>query len=941
MIPKKYSDMKNVVFKKLFLHTLLLWGIRVLMVAQNTATITMDFKAADSKYIYHDDIYYTMIGDQATFTIRVDSDDPISSVEALSYTLGTQTKKLPSSDYTLAKDGTITFDVDLSEEVNNAAISVSMTYSTTKKKNIEAKGSCSSPLTVNPAIVAPQYSSTDKQYVSSSASSITIGAQKAGTGGGTWVYSWNDGTYGRQLEFNPSKATPQKTTNVILTVKNLAPDNKTEWFKETISYPIYVYDIPTIQTHSIADKLHFYKKLPNGYWSVDVTGGGNKTEYWWYVNEKETKTQSNQFNPNTTANNTAVSNTVKLVIVTYADDNTELWRSKELFNEKYTVYPTATLSADRLTRSIYLGETASFSPSYNNGGYPNGNVYKWSGDITGNSKDITVKPTSAGTYTYVLQASNNYGEEVWETYEDQKYTLNVYPVPSSVITENIRYNNDFDGAQVIKDDHFTSTLTPARKSVTGDAISAIEKDIVAVSIANRDGAKQWSYSITDNGSPMSEPYQLSNTVGDHHLVITIVNGEGEVESPFRAEYKRSYHVYEVPEARRTAGYSDSYETCGGRQVPLSISVSGGHIGGWDYQWKKDGVAITNTQSTNYTENVNYSTSGDANKRSCLISANATYTLQGKKRYEKSIPFTINYWPEPHVISDFSITDIQNEKNSFTGDEYDFATRLNNTLQFSVARAVGGYGNPSIWVYQWSKDETAWKDYATTDKWESSFTEAAMSNMGNTKDYKDVVYSLRATNYQNGLWADNTIRKTIRIYNRPETPSTLIKKGSGASGTMIATINVSDTDSEKRDYYLVFGYEDAAGQEIKSYEKKQTNPGNTRFEANFSSTEVKDSNNRFFVYALWKYDDGISITSGKRYMDGVDEDWDGSDYFSSTRVTDAETTIIENVPSDIPSHYNIYAIDGSLIKNTGSLKSGIYLFETIANGERTVRKVMVK
>ena len=935
--------MKKSFIKKIFLYIVLLWGINMGMLAQKTAYVTMNFNVPDSKAVFADNTYYTMVGDHVSYTVQVDPTEPIGTMEHLSYTFNGQTFSLAPGDYALEANNTLTLDLPLEQEMTSAAFSIEMKYITAKNETIDALGECPNLITVLPTIVAPQCISSEKKYLTSSAPSITIGAQTAGTGGGTWVYSWSNGVTEQLINFNPATATVKATTDLTLTITNLAPDNKTEWYKETENYSIYVYDSPDVQPHSIADDLHFYKQLPDGNWSVDVIGGGSTIEYHWYLDGTEVDEKSNQFNPKTVVDNAIEKHTVKLMVVTYADDNKELWSSGELFNEEYTIYPVATLSADRLTKSVYLGESVTFSPTYNNGGYSGGNVYQWSGDAEGKSKDLTVTPASVGTYTYTLQASNNYGNVVWESFAPQTYTLNVYQIPSTAITENIHYSNDFEGAQTIPDENYTCTLTHEYKNAEGNRQLVIDSDVVDISVENRNGSEQWTYSVTDNGNLLSAPYRLPQTIGNHQLVISVVNGEGEVETPFRAEFKRSYQIYETPSANRTAGYNEAYETCGGRQIPMSITIVGGHDGGWQYQWKKDGTDIANATSTTYTDNIEYVTSGDADMKNYTIGANATYTLNGKRRLDTTIPFRISYWPMPQNISDFSIKDLQNEKNQFDGTSIDGATRVGNTLQFSVDRAVGGYGNPSVWSYIWRRDGAEIQNYTTTNGWKSSFDETVSYDIGINKGYKDVEYTLRVSNYQNGTWSDNTMSKTIRVYNRPETPTSLKKKGSGASGTMVATTGLTDTQLEGRQYFLVFGYEDAEGNEVKSFEKQQSNPGNTRFEANFSASEVNNSNNRFFVYALWKYDNAVAITSGKCYVDGADEDWDGSNFVAVTRsVLPESATGIDDTPSStMVDAQRVYTINGQLVKNSQSLPSGIYIIETITNGQRSTKKIVVK
>ena len=783
-------------------------------------------------------------------------------------------------------------------------------------------------------VLGSNYSTSDRTL-----KAITMGGSEQ------WAYLWN-GIQGDEsyIEMKPSLLPARVGTDIE--IKNYAPDGKTEWLVYKSSISTYFYDIPTVTTKSIADDLVFYKQLPESYWSVDVVGGGSTTEYLWYLNDTELKSENNQFNPETKATDAIVKGNVKLVVVTYADDGTELWRSDKLFNEEYTIYPQATLSADKLTKSIYLGETAIFSPSYNGGGFPSGNVYVWSGDIESASKDLTVSPTSAGTYTYVLKSQNKYGDNVWEVYDDQIYTLNVYQQPSCVITETIDYDSEFEGATVVPQTQKEVVLRYGDPAPNSSTLSMLKNDIVRFVLTNNGGAAEWSYRVTDNGTSLEAPYQLSQEIGSHQLVISVVNGENEMETPYREEYRCTYIYSSLPSAERASGCNETYETCGGNQIPLSISVSGNQEG-WKVQWKKDGKNLEGQTSYTYIDNVVYNDlSGDGDKRTSIVGANVTFLSGDKVRFDKTINFEINYWPEPRNISDFAIKDLYNENNKFTNDKsIDGATRRGNALMFMAERAAGGYGNPSVWKYEWTKNSSVLNTYTTVDGWESSFMENVDVVMGNTKDYEDIVYSLRTSNYQNGLWAaENIVSKTIRVYNRPATPTSLTKKGTGASGTMIAITNgLTDKDLEDRQYYLVFGYEDSHGNEIRSFEKQQTNLGNTRFEAQFSSSEVNNSNYRFFVYAKWKYDNNVEITSGKRYINGVDEIWDGSDYSGLTRsVVDGDASSIMDVSDSIERSYTrIYTLGGQMVRSSEHLPSGIYIIETLCNGKKSTQKVVVK
>ena len=99
-----------------------------------------------------------------------------------------------------------------------------------------------------------------------------------------------------------------------------------------------------------------------------------------------------------------------------------------------------------------------------------------------------------------------------------------------------------------------------------------------------------------------------------------------------------------------------------------------------------------------------------------------------------------------------------------------------------------------------------------------------------------------------------------------------------------------------------------------------------------------------------------ITSGKRYLSpkngsNVDEEWDGSTFDSVSLATrafilgsDEATEIQEITPSQENGdgiNNRVYSLNGQLIEDTNQMESGIYLFEAIENGQRIVKKVIVK
>lgn len=787
-------------------------------------------------------------------------------------------------------------------------------------------------------------------------------------GSDQWKYSWDDGSEEdcdkrewSEVITKPSEGLPKRVDTTII-IKNYAPDGETEWFAHSERISTYFYDEPQIiEEHSIADDLHFYKNFPEGVsWSVVVKGGGDTMVYNWFLNDKLMSSDKPNFRPEINMENEEIKGNIKLQIITYADDDKELWY-KECFNEDYIIYPPAALLSDEeITKSVYTGKTVKFSPDYNTGGFPDGNQYEWydaDGRLVGYSKDYEPSTNVAGTYVYMLQSKNMYGDEPWEIYPDQTFTLCVYDQPNVKINTHIDYNSEFDEeyAQTVDSEDISVQLTYDKPTQDSPTYLILEDDIVKISLEPSIGFNM-SCTVTDNGdklSPNSQyEYVLPQDKDMHQLVISIDDDEN-IEDFFSTKYECIYHRCPNPSATITEGYGDTYETCGGSLIEFSITTDGGDENGWSVQWKKDGKLVGQTSNT-YTDEIDYNSGGDGESTESKIFAEVSYSQGGKKRYVKDFSFTIICWPEPQNISDFAIEDVYkrimyNKDNKLTDDNsIDGATRKGNKLKFMAEKATGGFGNPSLWEYEWTKNGDILNIYTTTQEpWIASFEEELKMDLGPIKTYEDIVYSLTTSNINptdNSYGAKQTLSKTIRVYNKPETPTALVKKGNGTSGTMIAVTNgLTDADLEAREYYLVFGYEDSDGNELCAFEKQQTNLGDTRFEAQFTSSEVNNPNYNFFVYAKWKYANNVEITSGKRYVDWTNSEWDGSDYTGLTRsLDDGNTSSIVEIPhSSEHSYTRIYTLGGQMVNNSKYLTSGIYIMETLCNGTRTTQKIVVK
>ena len=82
---------------------------------------------------------------------------------------------------------------------------------------------------------------------------------------------------------------------------------------------------------------------------------------------------------------------------------------------------------------------------------------------------------------------------------------------------------------------------------------------------------------------------------------------------------------------------------------------------------------------------------------------------------------------------------------------------------------------------------------------------------------------------------------------------------------------------------------------------------------------------------------MEITSGLRYLNSVDEEWDGSSYSGVTRAVIANTTAINNINhvDDSATLQEYYSTSG--IKSNSPYKG----FNIIRMSDGSIKKVMVK
>lgn len=389
---------------------------------------------------------------------------------------------------------------------------------------------------------------------------------------------------------------------------------------------------------------------------------------------------------------------------------------------------------------------------------------------------------------------------------------------------------------------------------------------------------------------------------------------------------------------RVQVYAGSYEA---NKVKFDIKKSYGYSNGWSYAWKLNGVNQSSNQETwTYVPQVNASYE---DKIVTVDIVNCIGDNNGMSPVTKT--YYLRVWHPVVFPSSFTIKD-DNQDRYLTGGY--LAVRENNTLRFSVEEMNYGYcpdGDKSGYRYIWTE--------GVSDNRTREWTKPATGDFSLKDQFCSVenTMGLQMESYgpYGHCWDVSQGAHTYYIYQRPTTPTSVIRKGNGNSGTLVCTINISDADLQNHEYYLVFGYV-RNGQDIDVAQQKQEGEGLSRWIQN----DVFKTSAVYYVYAKWVNDDGTVITSGKKYSDGtLDDTWDGSVYAQTKRaeIVDFESveiiTDVETIP-EAPTLFGemedtmtsgVYDLKGRFVGTSlQGLPAGLYIIRG-ANG--MCKKVVIR
>ena len=393
-----------------------------------------------------------------------------------------------------------------------------------------------------------------------------------------------------------------------------------------------------------------------------------------------------------------------------------------------------------------------------------------------------------------------------------------------------------------------------------------------------------------------------------------------------------------------------------------------NVTGWTYDWSyatDDGTII---ESTKEGPIHGYRASGGdingnfVNRKLTVHIMNKIPSSGSQANDNVGLDITKNYfvriWHKAELPDNYILTDNNNPSNNV---KQTHSIREGNTMDVKVDKPIAYGYNPNN---NNDKSEYKWSGQGVeSNQNKSEWNPITMINSdnGNRPGSSTVTYGLTVTNKgpRGTTWAREVYDDCdVTIYNRPVTPSSLVVKGNGTSGTLIITYGgINDNALIGRgDYVLNFGYVDENDAEkVLAQEVRQAEEGNVRFTTGYDKNRMKGA----YAYTYW-WDGNNLITSGKVSMkqDGknssADESFDDSQYNLSqdtkelikqmTRSGIGDYTTIKAVASDDgpESMTRVYDMSGKIVStSTDGLAPGIYVLRYRQDGSMKSKKLFIK
>lgn len=787
---------------------------------------------------------------------------------------------------------------------------------------------------------------------------------------------------------------------IKLSVRNTVPGTQEAWLTKIIDYTLHVYDRPTWSTNfdkifdqcstilhvNTGDKVVFEVEPEGGdasKWSIGMIA--NDEEETPFKKDVEKWGWSYTFS-STNDTTEAKTNNLKIHISNTPD---YLTQGSKAFDEETTcqiivwkdiaasIIEPNTIVEGRYSMETRQGDEQQFAVSVFGGdpqkwelatdaGTIKGNLSRQDNMYTYSIRKGELKSNGMEPYHYTFDVKAIYNDG--QTHIEKNFPVGILVWPEPNVSHVLAIGNKTGVS-------FKHNET-GENSQTYQNVTCYEGDELELSTLLSGGAANgvWKYQI-GNGTKNSMP--TTNTIstnGDEIISFYnyMVEGENLVaeKKVLNIDIKAKRYTLprfttdKLPTVDKTTssdwGKAEIKE--GTTPIPVDLYGNGiqtatfdfspqqqheGNEAGWTYTWKVNEESVaTNTSKWSYIAKTT-STAAYEDKIISVDICNAIYSNDIQTGNNIGLSTTKKYlvrvWHKAQLPNSIMFNDTQNHGNDMTETH---SIRKGNVMQGYVTPIQYGYAplGTANYQYVWS-GEGASQDYSSSN-WE---TTAKNSRNNDTFGYETKTYGLTVRNVgpRGTYWEDEQLDDCeIIVYNKPQAPLSLVKKGNGTSGTMIVTTSTSDVNLEKSDYYLIFGYTNADG-ETKFEAQKQVNDGQVRWTSQYkNATEMSSA----FVYAAWMDKASkVIITSGRCYLNGTDVEWDDSDYnyasnANKTRsIIGGETTPVEEIASDSGSEdMQVFDTNGILVsKSTKGLPSGVYIIRYIQNGVTRSKKVSIK
>ena len=585
--------------------------------------------------------------------------------------------------------------------------------------------------------------------------------------------------------------------------------------------------------------------------------------------------------------------------------------------------------------------------------------------------ELKANDSKEKAYDYSFHATYQDGQ----TQRDTTFNLVVIVYPEPKITEQtlaltnpnnnpnkrVSYNHNEDG------------------DYTGDYdITCYEGDELQMTVTPTGGKSgdRWTYKVGTSEKDLPNDGKIDIQEAQTITFFNYLNGNGkqvkEVTTAITRHTKPSFDI-ELPiglDGTKDSDWTNAEVKEGQPVIPVdlydgkhvaifAIKGSNGYSGGWSYDWTGASPITNEPNKGRYTASTSKE-SEDKESEEHDISVNFVNKIPGDGTnqigdnidLDETKTYRVRVWRKAVFPDKYILMDPQNSFYEGGNNVYETKSIREGNKLVAKIEVNNGYtgtngGYQYIWKGQGSNDQSSWDANVTNT--------AQDGKLGSSK----VTYGLSVNNLgpRGTIWDSHQFEDCeVTIFNRPKTPTKLEKKGNGTSHTMI--IEYADISDEeliiRGDYFINFWYTNPNGDtEIAS--KQQQTIGDIRWATGYANAEQM---NNAFVYANWlDATNGVLITSGKRTLTGVDEDWDMSNYGLSpkqitqiralTRAGNGDFYNIINLEDydDIDltdGEIRVYNMNGMMVgTSTDNLPSGIYVVHYLQNGSKKTKKLSVK